>query len=101
MNPADGAPKPPTQTLLKPQQVASLPFTTDSSVREKAHSAASQYWSIMETSPPDSDHYKQAFVNLSKLSASIMHKWRAQNPQTAAAQRPQSQGQPPGQMPHP
>src|SRR5262249_38233424 len=56
------------------------------------------------TNPPESDHYKQALANLSKVSASIMQqysKWRAQNPQTAAAQRPQSQGQPPGQMPHP
>lgn len=103
MNPADGAPKPPTQTLLKPQQVANLPFITDAGVRERTHAAVSQYWSIMEASPPESDVHKQAFASLSKLSANIvqqLNKWRSQNPQAAAGQRPQSQGQPPGQAQH-
>jgi transcription initiation factor TFIID subunit 12 len=58
----------------------------------------------MDASPPESDHYKQALANLSKLSANIMQqysKWRAANPQATAVQRPQIQGQPPGQTQHP
>jgi len=102
MSAADGAQgaKPagqPYPNLIKPTQVDGLPFMQDPSAKQKMFSAVSQYWSILNSSPADSQQHKAAFDQLTKISNSVrtrLAQWREQNPQAVSAQRPRSQGQP-------
>jgi len=87
----------PYPNLIKPAQVESLPFFQEATSKQKMFSAVSQYWSIINSTSPESPQHKAAHEQLTKISNTVRTKyaqWKEQNSQAAGAQRPQSQGQP-------
>ena len=91
--PRGGAGVPAGGQMLRPHQIASLPFISDAD-KEKYANGLKGLWNQVETLPKDSEMHARAVAKIQEASRDLMRKISARGkPSTTPANRPQPQGQ--------
>jgi transcription initiation factor TFIID subunit 12 len=86
---------PPQQaSLIRPEQVKKLPHLNDET-KARQEGGIQKLWDVINSRPPNSQDYQDAYARLSSISASLMHgmrQYQSRMKQQAAAQAGQQNG---------